>query len=93
MIKGSIVDMDNRFNEVFPSFDPFNKEFSLGSHLIDIFHGHFSFYSSNKQSNKSIKLRICYLNNIAIKSSSNLSHALVISDASIKNNIVINLSL
>jgi len=29
--------MDNRFNEVFPSFDPYNSEFSLGSRIIDIF--------------------------------------------------------
>ena len=30
-IKGLIVDMDNRFNEVFSLFDPFNKEFYPGS--------------------------------------------------------------
>ena len=78
MIKGPIVDIDNRFN----------KEFALGSRLIDIFHSCFSFHYSNKQSNESIKLHICHLNNIAIKSSSDLSYALVISNTSIKNNVV-----
>jgi len=37
MIKGLIVDMDNRFNKVFPAFDPHNKEFSPGSQIINIF--------------------------------------------------------
>jgi len=37
IIKDPIVDMDNRFNEVFPLFDSLNKEFSPGSHIIDIF--------------------------------------------------------
>ena len=89
MIKELIVDIDNRFNEVFSSFNPFNRKFALGSHLINTFHSHFSFYSSNKQSDRSIKSHIHYLNNIAIKSSLDPSYALVISDASIKNNIVI----
>jgi len=30
-IKGPIVDMDNKFNKVFPSFSPFNHGFSLGN--------------------------------------------------------------
>jgi len=37
MIKGIIVDMDNRFNKVFPVFDSYNKEFFSGSWIIDIF--------------------------------------------------------
>ena len=45
--------MDNRFNEVFSSFDLFNKEFAPSSWLIDIFSSQFSFYLSSKQSNKS----------------------------------------
>jgi len=32
-IKGPIVDMDNKFNKVFPSFSPFNHEFSPGNRL------------------------------------------------------------
>jgi len=70
--------MDNRFNKIFPSFDPFNKKFALGSHLIDTFHSHFSFHSSNKQSDESIKSHIHHLNNIAINFSLDPSYALVV---------------
>jgi len=92
MINGPIVDIDNRFNEVFPSFDLFNKEFSLGSCLIDIFHSHFLFHCSNKQSNQGIKSHIHLLDNITIKSTSDPSYALVVLNASIKNNIAISIS-
>jgi len=51
-IKGPVVDMDNRFNEVFPSFDLFNKEFALDHCLIDVFSNCFSFHTPNKQSVK-----------------------------------------
>ena len=48
MIKGPIINMDNRFNKVFPSFDPHNSEFSPGTRIIDTFSSHFSFHSFNK---------------------------------------------
>jgi len=92
MIKGLIVDMDNRFIEVFSPFDLFNKEISPGSHLINVFHSHFLFHYSNKQSDQGIKFHICLLDNIAIKSLSDLSYALVISNTSIKNNIAMSIS-
>ena len=92
IIKGLIVDIDNRFNEVFLSFDLFNKEFSPGSCLIDIFQSHFLFHYSNKQSDQGIKSHICLLDNIAIKSLSDLSYALVIFNTSIKNNIAMSIS-
>jgi len=37
LIKDLVVDIDNCFNEVFPSFDPLNPEFSPGHRIIDIF--------------------------------------------------------
>jgi len=36
-IKGHLVDMDNRFNEVFPLFNPLNPEFTSGIRIIDCF--------------------------------------------------------
>ena len=48
MIKGPVIDIDNRFNKVFSVFNPLNKVFSPSSHIIDIFPSCFSFYSSNK---------------------------------------------
>ena len=85
MIKELIVDIDNRFNEVFPSFDSFNRKFSLGSCLIDIFHSYLLFHCSNRQSDQSIKSHIYLLDNIAIKSLLDPSYALIVSNASIKN--------
>ena len=61
--------MDNRFNEVFPSFDLFNKEFTPGSCTINTFPSHFLFHSFNKKSEKNFKTLIHHLNNISIISS------------------------
>jgi len=65
-IKGPVVNMDNRFNEVFPSFDLFNKKFTLGHHLIDIFLNCFSFHTLSKQSDKNLRAHIQSLDNIAL---------------------------
>ena len=86
-IKEPIVDMNNRFNEVFLSFDPFNKEFSPGSWLIDIFSSQFSFHLPTKQSNNNFKIHIHLLDNIALKSSSDSIYTLIVSNASIKNHV------
>ena len=86
-IKDIIVDMDNRFNGVFPSFDPLNSEFSPGLHLFDIFSSHFSFHSVIKHKDNNLEDHSYKLNNIAITSLLNHSHTLIISDAGIKNNV------
>jgi len=86
MIKGPVVDMDNRFNEVFSSFDPLNLEFALGYKIIDSFSSCFLFYFFNKYSDESLISCLYQLDEITIVSSENPSHALVITDTSIKNN-------
>ena len=83
--------MDNRFNKVFFSFDPFNKEFVLGYCLIDIFSSHFSFHILSK-SDKCLNMYIQALDNIALTFSSDPSIALVVADASIKNQVAISIS-
>ena len=70
----------------------FNKEFTLDHHLINIFLNHFSFYTSSKQSNKSLNVHIQALNNIALTSLSDFSIALVVSNTSIKNQVVTSIS-
>jgi len=55
IIKGSIIDIDDRFNKVFPSFDPLNKEFSPSSYITDIFPSRFSFHPYNKHSDVNLK--------------------------------------
>jgi len=90
-IKGPIIDIDNRFNKVFPSFDLHNLELSPGSRIIDNFHSHFSFHFFSKHSNNQLISHSYKLNNLAIVSSKNFSYALVVTDASIKNNMAISI--
>ena len=87
LIKGHLVDMDNWFNEVFPSFDPLNPEFRPGDRIIDCFSNCFSFYLFNKNSDCFFKDWIHQLDNIAIELSSSSSIVLVVTDVSVKNNI------
>ena len=87
MIKGPVVDMDNRFNKVFPFFDSLNLEFTPGCRIIDSFSSCVLFYSFNKHGDKSLILCLCQLDEITIISLENPSHALVITNASIKNNM------
>jgi len=84
--------MDNHFNEIFSSFNPLNPEFALGCRIICNFSSHFSSNLFSKHSNDNLKSWIRQLDNITIKSSSNLSHALIITDASVKNNIATSIS-
>ena len=92
LIKSSVVDVDNHFNEVFPSFDLLNPEFALGCGIIDIFPSCFSFNLFSKCNEDNLKSQICQLDNMTIMSSNNTSHALIIMDASIKNNIATSIS-
>ena len=59
MIRGPIVDIDNRFNKVFPSFDLHNSEFSSDTRIIDTFSSHFSFYPFNKYSEDNLASYSC----------------------------------
>ena len=79
IIKRSIIDMDNKFNKVFSSFDSLNVEF---------FPSCFSLYPYIKKKENNLVNCTNQLNNIATLSSLNHLHALVISDANIKNNII-----
>jgi len=65
-IKDLITDIDNKFNEIIPSFSSFNYEFSLGNRLVDIFPNHFVFHSTKRKSDSSIKSHLCDLENITL---------------------------
>jgi len=84
--------MDNRFNEVFPSFSPFHLEFTLGNRVIDNFSDQFSFNLYSKRKDNNMKSHIQQLDKMTIESSNDPSYALVITDASIKNNIAMSIS-
>ena len=84
--------MDNQFNEVFPLFDPLNHEFSPGNRIIDIFASHFSFHTFSKCNDKDLNKCIQQFNDLAIEASGIPSIALIVSDASIKNNVATSIS-
>jgi len=79
--------MDNRHNELIPSFSAFDEEFFPSHHFYDLFPDHFPFHlcSSN------VKNHIRNLDNIIFKVSFNPSSSIVVSDASIKNHVAISI--
>ena len=87
-IQGPIVDINNRFNKIIPSFSLFNYEFLLGNRLIDIFPNQFSFHSLDRKSKNSVKSHLHNLENISLQLSLDLHVVIIILDASIKNNAV-----
>ena len=87
-IKSSTVDINNHLNENFPSFDSLNREIHLGNRLVNSFSDCFSFYKANYSSEESKSHYYSCLDNIVFTTSFKLFIVVVISDASIKNNIV-----
>ena len=90
IVKGHLVDINNRFNGVFPSFSPLHSELPPGLRIIDNFSDQFSFNLCNKEKNDKIHLQ--QLDNMVIESSNSPFIAIVITDASIKNNIATSIS-
>jgi len=87
LLKSHMVDIDNRFNEVFPVFDSINPEFHPSNRIMDLFPNCFSFHLFSRSSNCSFKSRIQQLDALAIEFSFSSSDTLVITDASVKNNV------
>ena len=92
LIKGPLVNIDNRFNEVYLLFDPLYPEFSPGHRVIDTFSSRFSFHLFNKCKDANFKAHIQQLDNLAFESLSISLCTLIIMDASVKNNIVMSIS-
>ena len=91
LIKGHIIDIDNRFNKVFPSFDLINPEFQPGNRIINNFSNRVSFHLFSKHNNLTFKNCFQQLNTLAIESSNTPTNALVVTDASVKNNIAVSI--
>ena len=87
LTKGYLIDMCNKAYGIFPSFSPLNPKFSPGQHIIDNFSDCFSFNLVNKKEKEINKICAQELDNMALHNSSLPHTALVITDASIKNNI------
>jgi len=70
---------------VFPAFSPLHLELFLGSRIVDNFPDQFSFNLANKGKND--KLCFQQLDNMILQLSSSPSMAIIVIDASIKNDI------
>ena len=89
--KGHLIDLNNKVYGIFPSFSPLHPELAPGSHIIDNFLDRFSFNLANKKKEKD---KICFqeLDEMVLQSSSFPSTAIVVTDASIKNDIATSIS-
>ena len=92
LTKGFIIDSNTKFYGIFPSFSPLNLEFFPGSWIIDNFSNRFSFNLVNKKGKNQSKIQSQELDDMVLHYSSDPHAALVIIDASIKNNIAISIS-
>jgi len=91
-IKEAIINMDNRFNEIYPAFDLLNNEFSSRLRIVDIFTNHFSFYSFIKNSKDSFKSHLLLLSDLTISSSLDSLHIPMVTDVSIKHNVIMSIT-
>ena len=83
-----LINMDNKYYEFLCFFSLFNKEFSLEKRLINFFLDYFSFYTWKWD----IKCYLWNLDNITISTSTDSHSIIVISDASIRNNVATSIS-
>ena len=86
-VKSPIVDTNNCLNQVFSTFDNLNREISLGFHVINTFPNHFFFYTVNCKDAEVRATQQNKLENIYKNSTNCYDTVLIISDASVKNNI------
>jgi len=91
-IKSFISDANNHLNGVFLLFYSLNKEFYLGKWLLNTFSNYFSFHKANQSSDESKTYYFNLLDNIILNTSLDLSTVIIISDASIKDNIAISIT-
>ena len=84
-VKNHLMDSNNKLYRVFPSFSPLNPEFNPGSRIIDIFPDQIFFNLADKGKNDSSCSH--QLDNMIIQSSMSLHMAIIVSNASVKNDI------
>ena len=92
LTKGFIIDSTNKSYGIFPSFSPLDPEFSPGSQISDNFSNRFSFNLVNKKEKNRNKIRSQELDDMVLRYSSDPHAALIIMDASIKNDIATSIS-
>ena len=87
LLKGLIVDANNRLNGISSFFDSLSNEFFPSDRLIDIFTSHILFHSTNRRNKKSRKMYIQKLNKITFEAFLDSKTAVIVSDTSIKNQV------
>ena len=92
LTKGHLVNSNIKFYGIFPFFSPLDPEFFPGYCIIDKFSDCFSFNLVNKKENSQNKIRCQELDDLTLHCSSEPNTALVITDASIKNDIATSIS-
>jgi len=85
--KGHLIDSNNKLYGIFPAFSPLHLEFKPGSRISDQFSDRFSFNLASKEKN-----RVQQLDEMTLQLSSSPNSAIVITDASVKNNIATSIS-
>ena len=90
--KGHLINSCNNFYGIFPSFSPLHQEFTPGFCLSDIFSNCFSFNLTNKKEKNKDKIHAQKLDDMALQVSSSPNTVLIVTDASIKNNIATSIS-
>ena len=87
LFKGHLNDAHSKSLGIFPSFSPINPEFSPGNRIVNTFSNRFSFNLVNKKVENYNNIRGQELDEMVLHLSSDTQAALVVMDASIKNNI------
>jgi len=90
--KSHLIDSCNKAYGIFPFFSPLNPEFFPGSHIMENFSDQFSFNLVNKKEKDKDKIHAQELDDMVLRNSSLHYTALVITDASIKNDIATSIS-
>ena len=92
LTKGHLIDSSIKSNGIIPSFSPLDPEFSPGHRIIDNFSNRFSFNLVNRKEKEIHKIRAQELDEMVLSNSSIPNTALVVTDASIKNDITTSIS-
>ena len=92
LAKEHLIDSKFKSYGIFPSFSPLDPEFAPRHHIIDNFSNRFSFNLANKKEKEKNNHCAQELDEMVLQNSSNPNTALVITDASIKNDIAMSIS-
>ena len=92
-IKSSIVNANNQINSIFSLFDSLNSKFAPGFRLVDKFPSYFSFHWADHKDKEVKAAHFCKLNDIALNVSFYSNLFIVVSNASIRNNIATSIAL